>query len=400
MKQVDKMTVRDIEVNNKRVLVRVDFNVPLDEETGVITDDSRIRAVLPTIKYLIDRKAKVILCSHLGRPKGKVVDKLRLAVVAQRLSQILGRQVGSTKDCIGSDVEAAVEKLKNGDVLLLENVRFHPEEESNDASFAQALARLADIYVNDAFGAAHRSHASTVGVTKYLPSVAGLLLEKEVEALGSILDHPARPFVALLGGAKVSDKVGMIENIMTKVDYILIGGGMAATFFKAKSYEVGLSLVEEEMLDLAAKLMEDAQKRGVRLLLPVDVIVAHGLSPGAKVNTVSIEEIPPNLRVVDIGPRTIKNFSKKLQRCQTVFWNGPMGIYEVPRFAKGTQAIAELLAGLNAITVIGGGSTAEVVTKLGLASKMTFVSTGGGASLKFLAGNELPGVAALLNKSS
>jgi len=323
-----------------------------------------------------------------------------LAVVAQRLSQILGRQVGSTKDCIGSDVEAAVEKLKNGDVLLLENVRFHPEEESNDASFAQALARLADIYVNDAFGAAHRSHASTVGVTKYLPSVAGLLLEKEVEALGSILDHPARPFVALLGGAKVSDKVGMIENIMTKVDYILIGGGMAATFFKAKSYEVGLSLVEEEMLDLAAKLMEDAQKRGVRLLLPVDVIVAHGLSPGAKVNTVSIEEIPPNLRVVDIGPRTIKNFSKKLQRCQTVFWNGPMGIYEVPRFAKGTQAIAELLAGLNAITVIGGGSTAEVVTKLGLASKMTFVSTGGGASLKFLAGNELPGVAALLNKSS
>ena len=397
---MDKMTVRDIEVNNKRVLVRVDVNVPLDEGTGVITDDSRIRAVLPTIKYLIDRKAKVILCSHLGRPKGKVVDKLRLAVVAQRLSQILGRQVGSTKDCIGSDVEAAVEKLKNGDVLLLENVRFHPEEESNDASFAQALARLADIYVNDAFGAAHRSHASTVGVTKYLPSVAGLLLEKEVEALGSILDHPARPFVALLGGAKVSDKVGMIENIMTKVDYILIGGGMAATFFKAKSYEVGLSLVEEEMLDLAAKLMEDAQKRGVRLLLPVDVIVAHGLSPGAKVNTVSIEEIPPNLRVVDIGPRTIKNFSKKLQRCQTVFWNGPMGIYEVPRFAKGTQAIAELLAGLNAITVIGGGSTAEVVTKLGLASKMTFVSTGGGASLKFLAGNELPGVAALLNKSS
>jgi len=397
---MDKMTVRDMEVNNKRVLVRVDVNVPLDEGTGVITDDSRIRAVLPTIKYLIDRKAKVILCSHLGRPKGKVVDKLRLAVVAQRLSQILGRQVGSTKDCIGSDVEAAVEKLKNGDVLLLENVRFHPEEESNDASFAQALAHLADIYVNDAFGAAHRSHASTVGVTKYLPSVAGLLLEKEVEALGSILDHPARPFVALLGGAKVSDKVGMIENIMTKVDYILIGGGMAATFFKAKSYEVGLSLVEEEMLDLAAKLMEDAQKRGVRLLLPVDVIVAHGLSPGAKVNTVSIEEILPNLRVVDIGPRTIKNFSKKLQRCQTVFWNGPMGIYEVPRFAKGTQAIAELLAGLNAITVIGGGSTAEVVTKLGLASKMTFVSTGGGASLKFLAGNELPGVAALLNKSS
>jgi phosphoglycerate kinase len=397
---MDKMTVRDVEVNNKRVLVRVDFNVPLDEGTGVITDDSRIRAVLPTIKYLTDRKAKVILCSHLGRPKGKVVDKLRLAVVARRLSQILGRQVKSTTDCIGSDVEAAVEKLKKGDILLLENVRFHPEEEGNDASFAQALARLADIYVDDAFGAAHRSHASTVGITKYLPSVAGLLLEKEIEVLGSILDHPAHPFAALLGGAKVSDKVGMIENIIGKVDYILIGGGMAATFFKAKSYEVGLSLVEEDMLDLVARLMQDTAKRGVRLLLPVDVVVADGLSPQAEVSTVAIENILPRLKIVDIGPRTIKDFSKALQRCQTAFWNGPMGIYEVPQFARGTQAMAEFLAGLDATTVIGGGSTAEVVTKLGLASKMTFVSTGGGASLKFLAGNELPGVAALLNKSS
>jgi len=394
------MTVRDIEVNNKRVLVRVDFNVPLDEGTGVITDDSRIRAVLPTIKYLTDRGAKVILCSHLGRPKGKVVDKLRLAVVAQRLSQILGRQVKSTKDCIGSDVEEAVEKLKNGNVLLLENVRFHPEEEGNDASFAQALARLADIYVNDAFGAAHRSHASIVGITKYLPSVAGLLLEKEIEVLGSILDHPAHPFAALLGGAKVSDKIGMIENIIGKVDYILIGGGMAATFFKAKSYEVGLSLVEKDMLDLVARLMQDTAKRGVRLLLPVDVVVADGLSPEAKVSTVAIENISPRLKIVDIGPRTIKDFSEELQRCQTVFWNGPMGIYEVPRFARGTQAMAERLAGLDATTVIGGGSTAEVVTKSGLASRMTFVSTGGGASLKFLAGKELPGVAALLNKSS
>jgi phosphoglycerate kinase len=400
VKQVDKMTVRDIEVNNKRVLVRVDFNVPLDEGTGVIPDDSRIRAVLPTIKYLIDRKAKVILCSHLGRPKGKVVDKLRLAVVARRLSQILGRQVKSTKDCIGSDVEEAVEKLKNGDVLLLENVRFHPEEEGNDAAFAQALARLADIYVNDAFGAAHRSHASIVGITKYLPSVAGLLLEKEIEVLGSILDHPAHPFAALLGGAKVSDKVGMIENIIDKVDHILIGGGMAATFFKAKSYEVGLSLVEKDMLDLVARLMQDTAKRGVRLLSPVDVVVADGLSPEAKVSTVAIENISPRLMIVDIGPRTIKKFSEELQRCQTVFWNGPMGIYEVPRFARGTQAMAELLAGLDATTVIGGGSTAEVVTKLELASRMTFVSTGGGASLKFLAGKELPGVAALLNKGS
>lgn len=397
---MDKMTVRDIEVSNKRVLVRVDFNVPLNEGTGVIADDSRIRAVLPTIKYLIDRGAKVILCSHLGRPQGKVIDKLRLAVVAQRLSQILGQPVKVTKDSIGSDVEKVAEKSKNGDVLLLENVRFHPEEEKNEASFAQALARLADIYVNDAFGAAHRSHASTVGVTKYLPAVAGLLLEKEIKALGSILKNPTHPFAALLGGAKISDKVSMIENIIGKVDYILIGGGMAATFLKAKSYEVGLSLVEQDMVDLAAKLREDTAKRGVRLILPVDVVVADGLSSEAKVNTVSIENISPHLRIVDIGPRTIKNFSEELQRCKTVFWNGPMGIYEIPQFAKGTQAIAELLANLDATTVIGGGSMAEIVTKSGLADKMTFVSTGGGASLKFLAGKALPGVEALLNKGS
>ncbi|TET17436.1 MAG: phosphoglycerate kinase [Dehalococcoidia bacterium] len=397
---MDKMTVRDIEVSNKRVLVRVDFNVPLNEGTGVIADDSRIRAVLPTIKYLIDRGAKVILCSHLGRPQGKVIDKLRLAVVAQRLSQILGQPVKVTKDSIGSDVEKVAEKSKNGDVLLLENVRFHPEEEKNEASFAQALARLADIYVNDAFGAAHRSHASTVGVTKYLPAVAGLLLEKEIKALGSILKNPVHPFAALLGGAKISDKVSMIENIIGKVDYILIGGGMAATFLKAKSYEVGLSLVEQDMVDLAAKLREDTAKRGVRLILPVDVVVADGLSSEAKVNTVSIENISPHLRIVDIGPRTIKNFSEELQRCKTVFWNGPMGIYEIPQFAKGTQAIAELLANLDATTVIGGGSMAEIVTKSGLADKMTFVSTGGGASLKFLAGKALPGVEALLNKGS
>ena len=397
---MDKMTVRDIEVSNKRVLVRVDFNVPLDGETGVIADDSRIRAVLPTIKYLIDRGAKVILCSHLGRPKGKVVDKLRLAVVAQHLSQILGQQVGFTKDCIGSDVEKVIEKSKNGDILLLENVRFHPEEEKNEASFAQALARLADIYVNDAFGTAHRNHASIVGVTEYLPAVAGLLLEKEIKALGSIIENPAHPFATLLGGAKISDKVGMIENIIGKVDYILIGGGMAATFLKAKSYEVGLSLVEQDMLDLAAKLGEDAAKREVRLLLPIDVVVADRLNTEAKINTVSIESIPPHLRIVDIGPQTIKNFSGELQRCQTVFWNGPMGIYEIPQFAKGTQAMAELLASLDATTVIGGGSTAEVVTEMGLADKMTFISTGGGASLKFLTGKALPGVEALLDKSS
>jgi phosphoglycerate kinase len=284
--------------------------------------------------------------------------------------------------------------------LLLENVRFHPEEEANDASFARALARLADIYVNDAFGAAHRSHASIVGVTEYLPAVAGLLLEKEIKALGSILDHPAHPFAALLGGAKISDKVDMIENIIDKVDYILIGGGMAATFLKAKSYKVGLSLVEADRLDLAARLMADTAQGGVRLLLPVDVVVADEISAEAKVNTVPIDNIPPRLRIVDIGRRTIKKFGEELQKCRTVFWNGPMGIYEIPRFATGTQAMAELLANLDATTVIGGGSTAEIVNELGLASKMTFVSTGGGASLRFLAGKVLPGVEALLNKNS
>ena len=395
-----KKTLRDIDVSNKRVLVRVDFNVPLDEETGVITDDSRIRAVLPTIKYLTDRGAKAILCSHLGRPEGQVVENLRLTVVAQRLSQILKQPVELTTDCIGPEVEKAVEKLNNGDVLLLENLRFHPDEERDSAPFAQALARLADIYVNDAFGTSHRNHASIVRVAEYLPSVAGLLLEKEIEALGSILKNPAHPFVAILGGAKVSDKVAMIENIMDKVDCILIGGGMAATFLKAESYEVGLSLVEKDMLDVAARLMEDAAKTGQRLLLPVDVVVAEEVSSQAKINTVSVENISPQVRIVDMGPQTIKAFGRELQKSKTVFWNGPMGIYEIPRFAKGTQDMAELIAALDATTVIGGGSTAEIVTKSGLAHKMTFVSTGGGASLRFLAGRALPGVEALMDKSS
>jgi len=394
-----KMTVRDIDVSNKKILMRVDFNVPLDEETGIITDDSRIRAVLPTIEYLIDRGARIILCSHLGRPKGEVVDKLRLAVVAQRLSQILGHQVKSTKDCIGPEVEKAVERLNNSNILLLENVRFHPEEERNEDSFAQALSRLADIYVNDAFGTAHRNHASVVGVTKYLPAVAGLLLEKEIKALGGILKNPDHPFVALLGGSKISDKVAMVENIIDKVDHVLIGGGMAATFLKAKSYEVGLSLLDDA-IDLAARLMEDAAKNSTQLLLPIDVVVAEEISSKAKTNTVSVENISPQVRIVDIGPQTIKAFGRELQGSKTVFWNGPMGIYEIPQFAKGTQDITELVAALDATTVVGGGSTAEIVTKSGLAHKMTFVSTGGGASLKFLAGKALPGVEALMDKSS
>ncbi len=395
-----KMTVRDIEVGGKRVLVRVDFNVPLDEKTGAITDDSRIQATLPTLRYLLDHYAKVILCSHLGRPGGKVVDNLRMTVVVQRLSQILGQQVGVTKDCIGSEVEKSVKSLRSGDALLLENLRFYSEEEKNDPAFAQALARLADIYVNDAFGASHRSHASIVAITKYLPSVAGLLLEKEIKTLGSILENPTHPFGVLVGGAKVSDKVGMLENVMGKVDYILIGGGMAATFLKAKSYEIGQSLVEVDRLDTAVRLMKKATGNGAHLLLPIDVVIANEITSEAEVSVVPIENIPADKRIVDIGPDTVRSFSQELRKCKTVFWNGPMGVYEIPQFAKGTEAMAKLLASLAATTIIGGGSTAEIVTKMGLAGRMNFVSTGGGASLEFLSGEKLPGVEALLDKEA
>ena len=392
---MDKMTLRDIEVGGKRVLVRVDFNVPLDEKTGEITDDNRIRAALPTIKYLTEHGAKVILMSHFGRPKGKVVDGLRLAGVAQRLSQILMQPVGIAPDCVGPEVEKMVANLKSGDILLLENLRFHAEEEAGDVPFAQALARLGDVFVNDAFGAAHRAHASISVITNYLPAVAGFLLKKEIENLGNILENPARPFASLLGGAKISDKVNMLENIMGKVDFLLIGGGMAATFLKAQSYEVGLSLIETEMLDTTARLTEEARKSGARLLLPVDVVVADELNNEAKTEVVPVEEIPKDKRIVDMGPQTISNFSQELRNCQTIFWNGPVGIFEIPRFAQGTQELARLLANLGATTVIGGGSTAEVVNEMGLADKMTFVSTGGGASLEFLSGEKLPGVEAL-----
>jgi len=395
---MNKQTIKDIEVGGKRVLVRVDFNVPLDEETGAITDDSRIRATLPTIKYLTSRGARVILCSHLGRPEGMVVEKLRLTPVAQRLSQILGQKVRIATDSISSEVEKAVARLKPGDVFLLENLRFHPEEEENDASFAQALARLADVYVNDAFGASHRSHASIVGVAKYLPAVSGLLVEKEIKVLEGILAHPAHPFAELAGGAKVSDKISVLENTLNKVDCLLIGGGMAATFLKAKGYEVGLSLMEDDKQDFAAKLMKDAAHNGARLMLPVDVVIADAVSAEAKFKTVSVKDIEPDWRIVDIGPQTINNFSEELRRCKTIFWNGPMGIYEIPQFAQGTQAMARLLASLKATTIIGGGSTAEVVTAMKLADKMTFVSTGGGASLRFLGGGKLPGVEVLLER--
>jgi len=326
-----------------------------------------------------------------------VVDGLRLTPVAQRLSQILGQQVGTATDCIGPEVEKSVGALKSSEVLLLENLRFHSDEETGSPSFAQALARLGDVFVNDAFGTSHRAHASIAGIANYLPAVAGLLLEKEVNTLGSILENPAHPFAALLGGAKVSDKVGMLENIINKVDCLLIGGGMAATFLKAKSYEIGLSLIEADRLDTAISLMEKATKNRARLLLPVDVVV-NKPSAEAQVKTVSVENIPPDWRIVDIGPQTVKDFSTELRRCRTIFWNGPMGIYEIPQFAQGTQAMARLLASLGATTIIGGGSTAELVTEMGLADKMTFVSTGGGASLSFLGGQTLPGVEVLIDK--
>jgi len=396
---MEKLTIRDIDVKDKRVLVRVDFNVPMNEDTGVITDDSRIRASLPTIKYLLDHRAKVILCSHLGRPKGAPEDKFRMAPVAKRLSELIGKPVATTRDCIGPEAEAAAKSMKSGDILLLENLRFHAEEEKNGPDFAKALASLAEIYVNDAFGTAHRAHASIVGVTKYLqPAVAGFLLEKELVNLGGILTNPVHPFAALLGGAKVSDKVALIENIISKVDHILIGGGMAATFLKSEGYEVGQSLIEADRIATAADLIKKTKANKVNLVLPVDVVITNEVSDKGSYQVIAIDKIPKDMKIVDIGPKTIESFTAVLKACKTVFWNGPMGVYEINQFAKGSIAMAQLLAGLKASTVIGGGSTADMVYDMKLADKMTFVSTGGGASMSFLSGEVLPGVEALSNK--
>ncbi|MBA7486219.1 Phosphoglycerate kinase [subsurface metagenome] len=397
---MNKKTVRDIDVSGKRVLVRVDLNVPLDEGTGAISDDTRVRAVLPTIRYLIDRKARVILCSHLGRPEGKVVDELRLAPVARRLSEILSSPVEMAMDCIGPQVEEAVGRLKEGEVLLLENLRFHPEEEKNDPGFAQALARLADIYINDAFGTAHRIHASTVGVAEHLPAVAGFLMEKEIDIMNKALNDPVRPFAAIIGGAKISSKIGVLEYILERVDSLLIAGGMGSTFLKALKLDVGQSSIDKDKVGLAQWLMEKAAKKGVHLLLPSDVVVADRYAPNARTKTVPITGVPSGWYVMDIGPQTIDLFAAKLRKCKTIVWNGPVGVFEFPKFNKGTEAIANLLAGLDATTIIGGGSTAEAVEAMGLVDKITHVSTGGGASLKFLEGKTLPGVAVLQDKES
>jgi phosphoglycerate kinase len=395
---MNKMTVRDIEVGSKKVLLRVDFNVPVDINTGEITDDSRIRAALPTIEYLAEKGARIILMSHFGRPKGKVVDSMRLAPVARRLSEITGKKVGITDDCIGPEVEKAANGMKDGDVLLLENLRFHAEEEAGDDEFAAALAKLGDVYVNDAFGTSHRAHASISGIARHLPAVAGFLLEKEINTLGGLLESPNHPFTALFGGAKVSDKVAVLDNIMDRVDCLLIGGGMAATFLKAQSYDVGKSIVEGETIDTAKRLIEIAKSGNVRLLLPVDVVVADEIDASASADVVSIESIPETKMIADIGPRSVEQFSEQLKKSKTVFWNGPVGVEEIPQFAAGTHKLAEVVAGIDASTVIGGGSTAEVINSMGLTDKVTFVSTGGGASLEFLGGANLPGVVALLDK--
>jgi phosphoglycerate kinase len=390
---VNKQTVRDVDVRGKRVLVRVDFNVPLAD--GKVTDDRRIVGALPTVKYLVDQGARVVLCSHLGRPKGGPDPKYSLAPAAARLSELLGKPVKQISDCVGPAVEAAVAEMKPGDVVLLENLRFHPEEEKNDPVFAQQLAKLGDVYVNDAFGSAHRAHASTEGVAHYLPAVAGFLMEKELNFLGRALADPEHPFVAIIGGAKISGKIDVIENLLPKVDALLIGGGMANTFFKAQGYAVGDSLVEDDRLDMAHAVLA---KAGRKLVLPVDVVIADAFSADAKTRTVSADEVPAGWRIMDVGPATIERFNQELATAKTVVWNGPMGVFEMQPFAAGTVAVAEILAESHATTIIGGGDSAAAVEQAGLADKMTHISTGGGASLEFLEGKELPGVAALRDK--
>ena len=394
---MNKKTVRDIDVAGKRVLMRVDFNVPLNAERH-ITDDTRIRAALPTIQYVLDHGAALILMSHLGRPDGKVVEKLSLAPVAQHLSELLGRPVLMAADCIGPQVEAQARALQPGQVLLLENLRFHPQEEKNDPAFAQQLAALGDLYVNDAFGTAHRAHASTEGVTRFLPGVAGFLMERELSFLGAALEHPQRPFAAIVGGAKVSDKIKVLERLISMVDILLIGGGMANTFLKAEGYEIGDSLFEDGKVEMARDLLGTARRNKLTLLLPVDVVVADRFAADAEHKVVAANAVQPGWRILDIGPATIEAFRGALANARTIVWNGTLGVAEWPAFARGTDAIIDILAQrtqAGATTVIGGGDSAAAVDAAGAAERMTHVSTGGGASLEFLEGRVLPGVAAL-----
>ncbi len=395
---MSKKTVRDIDVSHKRVLVRVDFNVPLSPD-GKVLDDFRIRAALPTINYLIENNAKVILMTHLGRPKGRVVPNLRLDPVAKVLSELINRPVKKLDDCIGEEVKKEVFSMKDGDIVLLENLRFHKEEKENNPEFARELASLGEVYVDDAFATAHRIAASTVGVASYLPAVAGLLMEKEINALTKVLTAPEHPFVAVLGGAKVSDKIGVIQNLMNKVDAFLIGGGMCFTFLKAKGYKIGYSLCEDEKLSFAQELMKEAKEKGIKVILPADVVVTPEIKEGAPSKVVDIEEIPGDEIGVDIGPKTVEIFKNELSKAKTIVWNGPLGVFEIKQFAKGTYDIAEFIGTLEGVTAVaGGGETAAALRRFGADKKITHVSTGGGAFLKFLEGHSLPAIDVLEEK--
>lgn len=387
-------TIEDISVESKKVLVRVDFNVPLNDK-GEITDETRIQAALPTIKYLLDHKAKVILCSHLGRPKGEFKPEFSLAPVAKRLQMLLDTKVTFAKDVIGQSADEAVAAVKDGEVVLLENLRYHKEETKNDPEFAKKLASYAEIFVNDAFGTAHRAHASTEGVTHYLPAVAGFLIKKELEFMGGALENPDRPFVAILGGAKIADKIPVIENLFNKVDCLIIGGGMANTFLAAQGCNMGKSLVDADSIALASELLKKAKLKGVKILLPIDVVAADEFNNDAKTVMVPVDSIPEGYMALDIGSSTRMIFAEEINRAKTVIWNGPMGVAEMPSFAGGTRAVAEAMAATNATTIIGGGDSAAAVKNLGYGDKMSHISTGGGASLEFLEGKELPGIAAL-----
>ena len=392
-----KKTVRDIEVHGKKALVRVDFNVPLDDQKQ-ITDDTRMVAAMPTIKYLLENHAKVILCSHLGRPKGTANPDFSLSHLVEHLEKLSGAKVIFAKDCVGPEAKKAVDSMKDGQIVLLENLRFHKEETANDPAFSKELASLADVYVNDAFGTAHRAHASTAGVAKYLPAVAGFLIQKELDFLGKALENPERPFIAVLGGAKVADKIGVIENLMKIVDCLIIGGGMAHTFVAAQGFGIGKSLYDPDTFETAKQIIGDAKRKGIKIMFPVDFVVADSFSADAKTTIVPVESIPDDMMALDIGPSTRMLFATELKQAKTILWNGPMGVFEMPAFAAGTKAIAQALSEAQGVTIIGGGDSAAAVKKLGFADKMTHISTGGGASLEFMEGKELPGIVALNDK--
>lgn len=391
-----KKTMNDVEVKGKRVFVRVDFNVPM--ENGEITDDTRIRAAIPTIQQLVNSGAKVILASHLGRPKGEVKEELRLTAVGHHLSKLIGQPVIKLDESIGEEVETTVGNIKEGDIVLLENVRFHKGEEKNDEELSRSFAKLADIYVNDAFGAAHRAHASTEGIAKYIPAVSGLLMEKELDVLGKALSNPERPFTAIIGGAKVKDKIGVIENLLDKVDHLIIGGGLSFTFTKAQGYSIGKSLLEEDKIELAQGFIEKAKEKGVQLHMPIDTVVANEFSKDAETKVVSIEDIPEDWMGLDIGPKTAERYAEIIKQSKLIIWNGPMGVFEMDKFANGTKTVAQAMAETEGYTIIGGGDSAAAVEKFEVADQMNHISTGGGASLELMEGKQLPGIVALNDK--